>query len=1101
MSIRIPFLFVVCATLGATSLTSLGAEFALVPKGATGAHNIAGQEITLDGPNQQVTVHMELSGWDPDTNNDPLLGAFQGSIAPTGYSSGTGVDLNPLGWPGTPSDGAFQALNLCTVNQVPDPSGIPCISAPDCPQNEFCIPNQRWVFNGLSYINAVSTASLQYEYVASAQAGGKADDGGTFYLGTLIVEVPSGASGTYTIAFDASPTATFLQDDGAVPITPITTVPLLITVLCQSNADCDDSNACTDDTCLGDGTCENVNNYNDQIDCCNPITGQLTPIDDGNACTSTFCDVQTGEVIPTCLPEGTLCGNPAQNTCDAQDTCDGNCTCVDRKAPAGTACGNGSDTDCTDPDTCDGSGACQPNHAPVGSPCNDQSDTTCTDPDTCNAFGACLANHAPNGTTCDDGAFCTTGEACASGICTGGSATCNDGVGCTDDSCDEQNDICTNDPNDANCNNGQFCDGIEICDAVQDCVIQAGSVPDCNDGVGCTVDSCDELNDECDNNPNNGLCDNGQFCDGFETCDALLDCQPGVDPDCNDNIDCTDDSCDEVNDTCVNDPNDGLCPDDTLFCNGSEICVGGVGCDHTGSPCGGPCDEDNDICLCDAPLVTAAGSRYLAVSLQPAASDIPQAIVVKGACTGGVARYVGAPVPFYNEGAPGHGPLSMAGLLVDDPADAVFLTPAEWGDPVYVIGETLAPGSTYDVWADCGSPGNPGFSESNRALTYRFGDVDNNTLQNVNDVFFILLAFKGEFLLQPAVTRSRTDVHDCVPNRLININDAVVSILAFQGKTHADLGCINECPPCHPADCDDDNACTDDSCVIEDGTCLNIPNFVQGTTCCDPDTGETTVIDDGDPCTFDGCNAATGEVVHNPQVCDDGDDCTLDECIGGTCVFTPFTDIPCDSSADCPQTSPGCFGQNHCTCPGTAAPLVEFIPVGSTGPSTVVDNEIFIPQGGVDVTLDLFVSDWAPNELGVIQATLSEASLTSGDAGSLFPEQTPTPSAGAFIDTLRPNFVFGDPFTEEDRIVVVSRQTNPFQYAWGVVLTPPGAGQADPAVPQYLGTLVLQVSPDAAGTFTIEFAPGFQETLMSDQNRIPLPLITLESASIIITGS
>ena len=184
-------------------------------------------------------------------------------------------------------------------------------------------------------------------------------------------------------------------------------------------------------------------------------------------------------------------------------------------------------------------------------------------------------------------------------------------MGCTDDSCDEQNDVCANDPNDANCDNGQFCDGVEICDAQLDCVVQAGTVPDCDDLVGCTVDSCDEDNDVCSNVPDNQLCDNAQFCDGTETCDAELDCLPGVAPNCDDGIDCTDDSCDEVNGVCANDPNDGFCPDDMLFYNGSEVCIAGLGCDHTESPCGGPCDEDNDLCLCDAPIVVAAASRSL----------------------------------------------------------------------------------------------------------------------------------------------------------------------------------------------------------------------------------------------------------------------------------------------------------------------------------------------------------------------------------------------------------------------------------------------------------------------------------------------------------
>jgi hypothetical protein len=66
---------------------------------------------------------------------------------------------------------------------------------------------------------------------------------------------------------------------------------------------------------------------------------------------------------------------------------------------------------------------------------------------------------------------------------------------------------------------------------------------DCDDGVDCTVDSCNENTDSCDSVPDDGFCDDGLYCTGVESCDVLLDCQPGVAP-------CPPDICDEVNDTC-----------------------------------------------------------------------------------------------------------------------------------------------------------------------------------------------------------------------------------------------------------------------------------------------------------------------------------------------------------------------------------------------------------------------------------------------------------------------------------------------------------------------------------------------------------------------
>ena len=99
--------------------------------------------------------------------------------------------------------------------------------------------------------------------------------------------------------------------------------------------------------------------------------------DDGNACT-----------LDTCDPGSGVCGGGPTSGCQHAP------------APAGIICGSQTATSCDAPDACDGAGACAPNFLPVGTPCGDSTDTSCSNPDSCNGSGLCSANHEPDGTVC-----------------------------------------------------------------------------------------------------------------------------------------------------------------------------------------------------------------------------------------------------------------------------------------------------------------------------------------------------------------------------------------------------------------------------------------------------------------------------------------------------------------------------------------------------------------------------------------------------------------------------------------------------------------------------------------------------------------------------
>jgi hypothetical protein len=191
------------------------------------------------------------------------------------------------------------------------------------------------------------------------------------------------------------------------------------------------------------------------------------------------------------------------------------------------------------------------------------------------AYGGCEINE-----DCDDGLFCNGAETCDSGTCQAGSDPCPGQL------CDESGDVCVDCLVDGDCDDGGYCNGAETCVSS---VCQPGVSVDCDDGIACTTDSCNEGTDTCDNTPNDGLCDDSLFCNGAESCDTGLGCQTGSDP-------CPGQYCDETGDTCYECEDNADC-DDGLFCNGAETCVSRT-CQAGSDPCPGQlCDETGDVCV------------------------------------------------------------------------------------------------------------------------------------------------------------------------------------------------------------------------------------------------------------------------------------------------------------------------------------------------------------------------------------------------------------------------------------------------------------------------------------------------------------------------
>ena len=99
------------------------------------------------------------------------------------------------------------------------------------------------------------------------------------------------------------------------------------------------------------------------------------------------------------------------------------------------------------------------------------------------------------------------------------------------------------------CDDGQFCTVNDRCMGG----VCAGVANDCDDGNSCTVDTCNEVDDVCINTaaPDDVPCDDGAYCTLGEIC-AGGECGGGFALNCSDGNSATQDICDEELDACVN---------------------------------------------------------------------------------------------------------------------------------------------------------------------------------------------------------------------------------------------------------------------------------------------------------------------------------------------------------------------------------------------------------------------------------------------------------------------------------------------------------------------------------------------------------------------
>jgi hypothetical protein len=320
------------------------------------------------------------------------------------------------------------------------------------------------------------------------------------------------------------------------------------------------------DQCHSAGSCDTSTGL-----CSDPAKKNGSTCSDGSLCTQT--DTCQGGSCVGASP--VICA--ASDQCHFAGTCDASSgTCSDPAKENGTACVDSSL--CTQTDTCQ-AGVCTGTN-PVKCTASDQ----CHSAGTCNsATGACSNPAKKDGTVCVDGSLCTQTDTCQAGACTGGNpVTCTASDQCHNaGTCDAATGACSN-PSKADntpCNDAKACTATDKCTAG----VCGGASVACNDGIACTVDSCQEPNG-CNYDQSkcgcakDADCNDGNACNGIETCNlGTLSCVAGTAVSCAGLDDaCNVGVCDGITGACKVTPRmDGTGCDDGNACTKVDSCSAG----------------------------------------------------------------------------------------------------------------------------------------------------------------------------------------------------------------------------------------------------------------------------------------------------------------------------------------------------------------------------------------------------------------------------------------------------------------------------------------------------------------------------------------------
>ncbi|MCK9420522.1 MAG: hypothetical protein M0R70_14215 [Nitrospirae bacterium] len=342
---------------------------------------------------------------------------------------------------------------------------------------------------------------------------------------------------------------------------------------------------------------------------------------------------------------------------------------------------------------------------------------------------------------------------------------------------------------------------------------------------------------------------------------------------CDDGIDCTEDSCDVATGACVHTPL-GSCCTSAADCNDNNICTTDA-CGHTAvaNCCVTAADcEDNNVCSTD----TCVAAKCVHTPICPVLTTGNNFTMIDptGKTIGGSNDVIFSWDGSKKTSVAASGQISNTVLSSTCPFQGI-----KWlAHDVAIYG----PGS-YTVYAGC-APGSPGCG-TGTAINFTVGAgqlgahmlFDWGASKNIDvvDVWNANAAFAPSALWATA----------CGSNPAAKVWDLMSSDWNGDGKNgypmvdgpflnfNASFNMMGVPPAdCVPANCDDGDACTDDSCNA--GACAHTPIN----------------CNDNNVCTTDSCNPASG-CVNTTISCNDNNDCTADSCDPATgCVHATVAD-------------------------------------------------------------------------------------------------------------------------------------------------------------------------------------------------------------------